>query len=145
MLNLEEFKTALKKKKLKATPQRLAVHKAMMELVHASADDVAGFILLEGKTKITTASVYNILKQLAGLGIYRLRLSADSKMYFDLETGKHVHLYDKVNHELMDLQEDEVIALAESYFRGRRFRGYKVDGVEIQLICHPSGKKKTLF
>ena len=38
--NLEEFKAILKKHSLKATPQRLAVHEAMITLGHASADMV---------------------------------------------------------------------------------------------------------
>ena len=42
--NLEEFKAILKKHSLKATPQRLAVHEAMMELGHASADMVTEVI-----------------------------------------------------------------------------------------------------
>ena len=42
--NLEEFKAILKKHSLKATPQRLAVHEAMMNLGHASADMVTDAI-----------------------------------------------------------------------------------------------------
>ena len=38
--NLEEYKLLLKKHSLKATPQRLAVHEAMMSLGHACADMV---------------------------------------------------------------------------------------------------------
>ena len=37
---MEEFRQQLRKHKLKATRQRLAVHEAMMVLVHASADGV---------------------------------------------------------------------------------------------------------
>ena len=37
---MEEFKALLKKHSLKATPQRLAVHEAMMSLGHACADMV---------------------------------------------------------------------------------------------------------
>ena len=77
---LEEFKLLLKKNSLKATPQRLAVHQAMMELGHASVDMVAERIQKAG-VKITTASVYNILSQLALTGIYNYRMSANNKMY----------------------------------------------------------------
>ena len=31
----------------------------------------------------------------------------------------------------------------EAHFRGRRFRGYKLDGFEIQLLCHPTRKPGT--
>ena len=64
---LEEFKAILKKHSLKATPQRLAVHEAMMELGHASADMVAENIKAKNLAKVTVASVYNILTQMAML------------------------------------------------------------------------------
>ena len=37
---IEEYKAILKKHSLKATPQRIAVHEAMMSLGHACADMV---------------------------------------------------------------------------------------------------------
>ena len=46
--NIEEFKQLLKKHSLKATPQRLAVHEAMMSLGHASADMVTEVISQKG-------------------------------------------------------------------------------------------------
>ena len=58
---IEEFKKVLKKHDLKATPQRLAVHEAMISLGHASADMVTEAIAAKGTTKVTVASVYNIL------------------------------------------------------------------------------------
>ena len=68
--NIEKFKNDLKRHGLKATPQRLAVHEAMMKLGHASADMVTEEIRESGTTKVTVASVYNILSHLALLGIY---------------------------------------------------------------------------
>ena len=59
--DIDQFVAKLKKHSLKATPQRIAVHKAMIRLGHASADMVAGEIAREGEASITVASVYNIL------------------------------------------------------------------------------------
>ena len=39
--DMEDFKHLLRRHSLKATPQRMAVHEAMMELGHASADMVS--------------------------------------------------------------------------------------------------------
>ena len=78
--NLEEFKAILKKHSLKATPQRLAVHEAMMTLGHASADMVTDAIKEKESAKVTVASVYNILTHMAMLGIYHYRLSSNNKM-----------------------------------------------------------------
>ena len=138
---IEEFRNLLKKHSLKATPQRLAVHEAMMVLGHASADMVTEEILAQNKAKVTVASVYNILTQLAMLGVYHHRMSANNKMYFDVNTFKHMHLYDQENHVFKDVIDDELIALIESHVGRRKFRGYKIESIDIQLVGRPTRKK----
>lgn len=137
---MENFKSALKRYSLKATPQRLAVHEAMLKLGHASADMVAEE-LSNSNTKVTIASVYNILTQLALLGIYDHRMSSNNKMYFDVNTFRHIHIYDCENHLYKDVMDDELLDIVESHLGKRRFRGYKIDHIDIQLVGRPSKKK----
>ena len=141
---MEEFKALLKKHSLKATPQRLAVHEAMISLGHACADMVTESIKEKGTAKVTLASVYNILTHMAMLGVYHYRLSANNKMYFDVNTFKHIHFYDKDNHTFRDVIDDELVQLIESHLSRKRVRGYKIDGVDIQLIGRPSRKKYSV-
>lgn len=141
--DMEVFKKLLKKHSLKATPQRLAVHEAMMHLGHASADMVTEEIEKEATTKVTVASVYNILTQLADLGIYKHRMSANNKMYFDVNTFKHMHIYDNENHTYKDFIDEELIELVESHIRHKRFKGYIVEGVDLQLIVRPRPASRT--
>ena len=141
---IEEYKAILKKHSLKATPQRLAVHEAMMSLGHACADMVTETIKEKNTAKVTLASVYNILTHMAMLGVYNYRLSANNKMYFDVNTFKHIHLYDHENHVFKDVIDDELISLIESHLNRKRFKGYKVEGVDIQLIGKPTRKKYTI-
>lgn len=143
-LNREEFRGFLKRNGLKVTPQRLAVHEAMLYLGHACADRVTERILSGGQTKVTVASVYNILSQLSLLGLYHHRMSANNKMYFDVNTFKHIHLYDTVNNVYRDVLDDDLIRVVEERLGKRRFRGYKVDGVDIQILCHPSRRSKAV-
>ena len=138
---IEEFKVVLKKHSLKATPQRLAVHEAMISLGHASADMVTEAIQAKGTTKVTVASVYNILTQLAMLGVYDYRLSSNNKMYFDVKTFGHMHFYDKENHLFKDVIDDDLLALIQSHLGRKRFKGYKVESIDIQLIGRPTRKK----
>ena len=139
--NLEEFKAILKKHSLKATPQRLAVHEAMMNLGHASADMVTDAIKEKEAVKVTVASVYNILTQMAMLGIYHYRMSSNNKMYFDVNTFKHIHFYDHENHFYRDVIDDELIRIIESHLGRKRFKGYKVESIDIQLVGRPTRKK----
>ena len=142
--DLEEFNTILKKNSLKATPQRLAVHEAMIALGHASADMVTEEILTQGKAKVTVASVYNILTQLAGLGIYHHRMSANNKMYFDVNTFYHAHFYDRENHTYKDVLDEDLAALIKSHLGRKKFKGYKVESIDIQIVGRPSRKKYVI-
>lgn len=139
---IEEFRELLKKKGLKITPQRIAVHEAMLKLGHACADMVTEEITSTKKAKVTVASVYNILSQLSILGIYHHRLSENNKMYFDVNTFKHFHLYDTVSHVYSDVIDDELYSIIEGKLLARRFKGYKIDGIDVQILAHPSTRIK---
>ena len=135
-----QFKRLLRDRDLKATPQRMAVHEAMWNLVHASPDDVAAWIEKNGSTRISPASVYNILTLLAELGIYGRRSARGGKMIFDGRVGPHLHLYDTESEAWRDLEDEELIQWVEAHLKGKRYRGYRIDGFEVQLLCHPSRK-----
>ena len=140
--DMDRFRNVLKAHSLKATPRRLAVHEAMLRLGHASADMVTDEIRKSCDTKVTVASVYNILTNMAMLGIYHHRLSSNNKMYFDVNTFKHFHIYDCENHEFKDVVDNEPVELIENYFSKRRFRGYSIEDIDIQLIGKPTRRKK---
>ncbi len=140
--DIESFKKILKDKGFKATPQRLAVHEAMLKLGHASADMVAEEMAKAGITKVTIASVYNILTMLADMKLYSRRLSSNNKMYFDVNNFKHIHLYDRTSNEYKDVLDDELLSMVESKLKGRKFRGYTVENVDIQIVCRPSGMRR---
>lgn len=116
----------------------------MMTLGHACADMVTEAIKEKATAKVTVASVYNILTHMAMLGVYNYRLSANNKMYFDVNTFKHIHLYDQENHMFRDVIDDDLIKLIESHLGRKRFKGYKVEGVDIQLLGRPTRKKYTV-
>lgn len=140
---LEDFCTQLRRHGLKATKQRLAVHGAMMELEHASADMVREKLAERG-TAITTASVYNILAQLADYRIYGRRLSATSKMFFDVDPSRHIHLYDRENHVYRNLVDEQLSTLVAAQLKRRRFKGYTVEDLDVQIIAKPTRKKKKI-
>lgn len=139
--NLREF---LKAHGLRATAQRLAVHDAMLALGHASADQVADHILAAGDKPITVSSVYNILSHFTSLGLYAIRPTTGSKMVFDINTKDHIHLYDTREDTLKDISDDAFIEVVNAYARKHRIPGYKLDYVDIQLVCHPTRRKKKI-
>jgi Fe2+ or Zn2+ uptake regulation protein len=140
--SIKEFKELLKKYSLKATSQRLSVHRAMLKLGHASADMVREEIRTSSQDKITVASVYNILSQLSLLGIYSHRFSPNNIMYFDVNTFKHMHLYDCQNNMFKDFVDDKLYDYVESEVLSHRFRGFQVEGIDVQIICKPTKRNK---
>lgn len=139
--DLDSFKVFLKKHSLKATPQRIAVHEAMMAMGHACADQVAEHIQANGGDKITKASVYNILRELALLGLYGYRTSRTNKMFFDVNAFEHPHMYDVENNVYRDIMEEELVTIVDDYLGHKKFKGYTVEGFDIQILVRPSRRK----
>lgn len=140
---LEEFRTQLRRHGLRATRQRLLVHEAMMELVHASAEDVQ-ILLFQRGTPVNTTTVYNILSQLADEHIYNRRLSGNNIMYFDVDPRRHLHLYDRENHTFRNLEDEQLSLLVAQQLKRRKFKGYTIEDLDIQIIAKPTRKKKKL-
>lgn len=144
-LNIERFRNILKKHGLKATNQRLAVHNAMLRLGHASADMVLEEIKASCPDKVTIASVYNILTQLADLGIYHHRMSLNNKMYFDINTFNHLHLYDVVNNTYQDIDDNGLLELVAAKLAKRRFKGFKIEDIDVQILCRPTKTRSKIL
>lgn len=138
---LDDFRTQLRRHGLRATRQRLAVHGAMMELVHASAEDVRDALVRNG-TPIPLTSVYNILSQLSDEHIYSRRLSGNSIMYFDVDPRRHLHLYDRENHLYRNVEDEQLATLVAAQLKRRKFRGFTIEDIDIQIIVKPSRKRK---
>ena len=146
LCDMNGFRKFLKKNELKATSQRLAVHQAMMELGHACADDVVEFIREKEKgrqdgERITKASVYNILRDLAGLGLYGYRMSRTNKMFFDVRPYEHPHMYDVENHCYRDIIDDDLVSIVDDFLGRKKFKGYTVEGIDIQIIVRPTRRR----
>lgn len=139
--DLDSFKVFLKKHALKATPQRIAVHEAMMAMGHACADQVVEYIREHGGDKITKASVYNILRELALLGLYGYRASRTNKMFFDVNAFEHPHMYDVENNVYRDIMDEDLVSIVDDFLGRKKFKGYTVEGFDIQILVRPTRRK----
>lgn len=137
-----QIEDLLKNSGLKATPQRLAVYGIMGRLGHASADMVRKEALASGYT-FTLATVYNTLETLAGAGLLTKRLSPDSKMFFDVNTYNHCHLYDVEESEFTDYNDQELVKLVEGYIASRKPRNFEWSRVDIQIMGRKKRRKQT--
>ncbi len=120
---------------LKATPQRIAIYQAMEKLGHASADMLVDE-LNDVFPSLTIATIYNVLESFVENGILVRMYSANNKMYFDINTYEHAHLYDSEKNTHTDYNDPELITLIENYIRskGSQLGNFKGSSVDIQRI-----------
>lgn len=137
---LDEFKTQLRRHGLKATRPRIAVHTVMMDLVHASPDQIVERFRQDG-VKVTVASVYNILSGMADKHIYARRMGAAGKMFFDVVPEHHVHLYDRENHMYRDVVDEDLTSLVVDHLGRRKFKGYTIEDIDVQFVVRPTKRK----
>lgn len=128
-----QLKAEIQNSGLKATPQRIAILGAMHKLGHASADMVADQ-LKDIFPSLTVATIYNVLESFVEKKIVVRRFSSNNKMYFDVNTYTHAHLYFKEENRYVDYDEPELLELVNDYFKNRKIPGFKIDSIDIQIV-----------
>jgi len=126
---------------LKATPQRVAIYCIMSNLGHASADMVAKR-MEEKYGSITLATVYNVLDSLAKAGMIQQRMSLNNKMYYDINTYDHCHLYNIEDNTIADYDDPELINLVRDYLASKKITNFDLDRVDIQLLGKLKQRRK---
>lgn len=128
-----QLKAEIQNSGLKATTQRIAILGAMHKLGHASADMVADQ-LKDIFPSLTVATIYNVLESFVEKKIVVRRFSSNNKMYFDVNTYTHAHLYFKEENRYVDYDEPELLELVNDYFKNRKIPGFKIDSIDIQIV-----------
>ena len=131
--NSTDLRKILRRYGLKSTPQRSAVYTAMKELGHASADMVYQ-LASAGLTTLTVATVYNVLESFVQVGLLQRRMSSNNKMYMDVNTYNHCHLYCEETNTYKDYDDPELMLLIHDHFRNKRIRGCDLDRIDVQLV-----------
>ncbi|MBO5764365.1 MAG: transcriptional repressor [Bacteroidales bacterium] len=118
---------------LKATPQRIAVYKEMQNLGHACADMVAEN-LKESFPSLTVATIYNVLDSFVEVGLLVKRFSSNNKMYFDVNTYDHVHIYDEQLNAYKDYNDPVLVKMVTDYLNNVEIPNFKFRTVDIQIL-----------
>lgn len=118
---------------LKATPQRIAVYKEMQNLGHACADMVAEN-LKESFPSLTVATIYNVLDSFVEVGLLVKRFSSNNKMYFDVNTYDHIHIYDEQLNAYKDYNDPVLVKMVTDYLNNVEIPNFKFRTVDIQIL-----------
>lgn len=138
-LTVQEIKDILKSHSLKSTPQRIVIYQIMKNLGHASADMIYHEIGDQFQS-LTVATVYNVLESFVEAGLLQRRLSSNNKMYFDVNTYNHCHLYFLDDNTFLDHEDLQVIRMVEDHFRNKKIKNFELANIDIQLNGY---KKRT--
>lgn len=132
MMNADEIRSLIRNSGLKVTPQRIAVYEAMCGLGHASADMILSKVG-EKHPSLTVATVYNILESFEKQGILSRLSGPDTKMYFDIATHPHCHLYCQESGTYIDYRDRELERILEEYLSRKKIRGFEITGIDLNL------------
>lgn len=133
-MNIEYFKTKLTEKKLKVTPQRMAVLNAILEMNnHPTADNIIDFIRKK-HPNIATGTVYKVLDILTEKNIIKKVKTDRGIMRYDGIMENHHHLYCVESDRIEDFFDEELDKIIEDYFKKKKIQGFKVNDVKLQII-----------
>lgn len=125
-----DTKDILRSRGVKVTQQRVVVFNVMRELGHASASMICR--RCEGAT---VATIYNVLDCLEKAGLLQRRFTPDNKMFFDITTTPHCHIYDEETCEYRDFKDDALMKMIQAQV-AQDMNGFDVSNIEIQIVGH---------
>lgn len=132
-MELNKIKELIQSKGLKATPQRIAVYQAMKDLNHASADMLIEKVLVSYPT-LTVATVYNILESFVDVGLLKRLISSNIKMYFDVDTHEHIHMFCEDTQQFKDFDDSELVSIVNNYLKEKNVSsGFSMSSVDILI------------
>ena len=61
-------------------------------------------------------------------------LTGNNKMYFDINTNEHHHLYSEKTHRLEDFNDTELTEIIRNYIKKKDLHGFILENIKVQLI-----------
>ena len=129
-----DFRNKLIEKKLRVTPQRLAIYEAIFLLNnHPTADNIIDFIK-EHHTNIATGTVYKILETLVEKKLINKVKTDKDIMRYDAVVEKHHHLYSSESNKIVDYFNDDLNKLLLNYFEKNKISKFEISDIKLQII-----------
>ena len=121
----------IKEAGLKLTPQRREVYEAMMQLRHATVEDVIERVQSRNR-EVTVSTIYRILNSFCSANILSFIYHPDTgKCYYDITVTEHHHLFDGTS--VKDYADSELSHLIREYLEGKHFSTEKIGKIQVQV------------
>lgn len=132
-VNAEEIRKKLAEKRLRVTPQRIAVFDAVIKLGnHPSADQIIEYVR-KVNPNIAIGTVYNVLDTLTDNRLIRRVTTDMNVMRYDWVMEEHHHLYCTGCDIIEDYVDEELTRLLKSFFDKKKIVGFQVREFSLQI------------
>jgi len=133
-MDIELFKVKLRDKGLKATPRRLSILEAIVELNnHPTAEEIIKFIKNQN-LNIATATVYKALYIMLARKIIIKVDTEKNIIRYDAILEPHHHLYSAESNIIKDYENEEINKILEKYFKKNKIRDFDIEEIKLQII-----------
>jgi Fur family transcriptional regulator, peroxide stress response regulator len=133
-MNAEEISSKLFAKRLKVTPQRIAILEAIVKLNnHPTAENIIEYIR-KNHPNISVATVYNVLDALVSSELIRKVKTEKDIMRYDAVLENHHHIYYSDSERIEDYYDNELNELLEKYFEKKKIPDFKIEDIKLQII-----------
>ena len=121
----------IKEAGLKLTPQRREVYEAMMQLRHATVEDIIERVQSRNK-EVTVSTIYRILDSFCSANILSFIYHPDTgKCYYDITVAEHHHLFDGTT--IDDFADSELSRLIREYLERKNFSVEEIGKIQVQV------------
>ncbi|MBL7829869.1 MAG: transcriptional repressor [Saprospiraceae bacterium] len=123
----------VKSKKLKVTPQRVAILEAIYMLDnHPTAENIIQYI---GKNypNIAVGTVYKVLESFVDNGLLNRVKTENDVMRYDPMVENHHHLYCCESDKIENFEDPELDHLIAEHFRKKKIKNFKIKDIKLQI------------
>lgn len=140
-MNIEFLKIRLRDKGLKATPRRLSILEAIIELNnHPTAEEIIKYIRNQNRN-IATATVYKALEIMVQRKVI-IKVDTEKQIIrYDAILEPHHHLLSTESGIIKDYDNEEINRIIKKYFNNNKIQDFDIGEIKLQI----TGKfRKTL-
>lgn len=132
-MDTKHLKIKLRDKGLKATPRRLSILEAIIELNnHPTAEEIIRYLRNRG-INIASATVYKALDILAARKVVVKVDTGMNIIRYDAISEPHHHLYISGTNIIKDYDNKEINKILKEYFERNRIRGFDIEEIKLQI------------
>ena len=117
---------------LRVTPQRRLVYETMLELRHATIDDISTFVA-DKDSRINLSTVYRIVETFCNAHLLTMVFHPSTgKCFYDITVSEHHHFFDGVR--VIDFSDPQLSEIIKNYLKvSGRYSSLDVDKIQVQI------------